>query len=282
MNGKGTQAPDKASTPAMVHAVRDEPPTKHGVDMSGLLAGKVSLISGAGAGIGAAVARRFASEGATLWLNDLDPAALDAVVTETGGGGLAGDMSNSEFATNWVNQAAARHGRVDVLYNNVGVSRTALIGDLSDDDWRFQQRLTLDTAFYATRAVLKHMVRQRSGSVVSMSSGAGIGGHYQLGGYAAAKAGVISLMQTVATEYGHLGIRANAVTPGPTATTPLLAYLADQPGGVEAHTAGLNLARLSQPEEVAAVVTWLASDESSSISGICVQSNIRSASRRPT
>ena len=250
--------------------------------MSGLLEGKVSLVTGAGAGIGAAVAKKFAAEGAVCWLNGLDPAALDAITAETGGSGLAGDMSDSAFVTDWVNQAAARHGRIDVLYNNVGVSRTALLGDLSDDDWRFQQRLTLDTAFYATRAVLSHMAPHQSGSIVSMSSGAGIGGHYQLGGYAAAKAGVVSLMQTVATEYGHLGIRANAVTPGPTATAPLPAHLADQSGGAEAHTAGLNLARLSRPEEVAAVVTWLASDESSSISGICVQSNIRSASRRPT
>ena len=250
--------------------------------MGRLLPGKTALITGAGAGIGAAVAKRFAAEGATLWLNDLDPAALDAIIAETGGSGLAGDMSDSAFVTDWVNRAAAQHGRIDVLYNNVGVSRAGLIGELSDEDWRFNQRLSLDTAFYATRAALRHMVPQNSGSIVSISSGAGIGGQYRLGGYAAAKAGVISLMQTVATEYGHLGIRANAVTPGPTATGPLLAYLAEQPGGVEAHTADLNLARLSRPEEIAAVVTWLASDESSTINGICVQSNIRSASRRPT
>ena len=250
--------------------------------MSGLLEGKVSLITGAGAGIGAAVAKRFAAQGATLWLNDLNPTALDAIMAETGGGGLAGNMSNSAFATHWVNEAAAQHGRIDVLYNNIGVSRTGLIGDLSDDDWRFQQLLTLDSAFFATRAALGHMVRQSSGSIVSISSGAGIGGQYRLGGYAAAKAGVVSLMETVATEYGHLGIRANSLTPGPTATEPLLGYLQGQPGGIEAHTADLNLARLSEVEEVAATVAWLASDEASNVSGICLQCNIRSASRRPT
>lgn len=250
--------------------------------MSGLLEGKVSLITGAGAGIGAAVAKRFAAESATLWLNDINPTALDAIVAETGGSGVAGNMSDSTFATDWVNEAAAQHGRIDVLYNNVGVSRTGLIGELSDDDWRFQQRLTLDTAFFATRAALSHMVRQSGGSIVSMSSGAGIGGQYRLGGYAAAKAGVISLMETVASEYGHVGIRANSLTPGPTATTPLLDYLEDQPGGIEAHTVDLNLARLSEVEEVAATVAWLASDEASNVSGICLQCNIRSASRRPT
>ncbi|MCY3849347.1 MAG: SDR family NAD(P)-dependent oxidoreductase [Acidimicrobiaceae bacterium] len=250
--------------------------------MSGILKGKVALITGAGAGIGAATARRFAAEGAVLWLNDLDPTALDAIRDETGGRGLAGDMSDSAFATHWVDEAAGQHGRVDVLYNNVGVSRIGLIGELSDDDWRSQQRLNLDTVFFATRAALKHMVRRRSGSIVSISSGAGIGGQYRLGGYAAAKAGVISLMETVATEYGRLGIRANSLTPGPTATEPLLDYLKGRPGGIEAHTADLNLARLSAVEEVAAAVAWLASDEASNVSGICLQCNIRSGSRRPT
>ncbi|HMZ26262.1 MAG TPA: SDR family oxidoreductase, partial [Elusimicrobiota bacterium] len=84
---------------------------------------------------------------------------------------------------------------------------------------------------------------------------------YALGGYGAAKAGVINLMETVALEYGPYGIRATEVTPGPTATEPLLAYLEQQPGGVERHVEGLDLRRLSQPEEVANTVLWLASDQ---------------------
>lgn len=254
--------------------------------MGDRLAGKVALVSGAARGIGRAVARRFADEGALLWCNDIDPAGLDRLVQELRAGGAvadgsAGDASDPAYVDGWVEAAVARHGRIDVLYNNVGVSRPGRIGDLSDDDWRFQQRLTLDTVFYATRAVLGHMERQGSGSIVSMSSGAGIGGQYGLGGYGAAKAGVINLMETVALEYGPLGIRANAVTPGPTATEPLLAYLEQQPGGVARHVEGLDLRRLSQPEEVANTVLWLASDESSNVTGICVRSNIRSASNRP-
>jgi meso-butanediol dehydrogenase/(S,S)-butanediol dehydrogenase/diacetyl reductase len=246
-----------------------------------LLDGKVALITGAGAGIGAAVARRFAAEGATLWFNDIDADALAAVVEDTGGSGLAGDASDPEFVSMWVDEAARSFGGIDVLYNNVGVSRSGRIGDLTDDDWRLQQRLTLDTCFYATRAAIPHMLAGGGGSIVSMSSGAGIGGQYGLGGYAAAKAGVISLMETVATEYGDEGIRANSVTPGPTATAPLLAYLDQREGGVAAHTADLDLARLTDPAEVAAIVAWLASDESSSITGTCIRANRRSASRRP-
>jgi len=254
--------------------------------MSGMLEGKVALISGCGAGIGAAAARLFAEHGATLWLNDLREDGLDAMVSELTSlgidvGGSAGDMSDSSVVDAWVQDAIDAYGRVDVLYNNVGVSRSGLVGELSDEDWRFQQSVTLDSVFYATRAVIPHMIANGGGSIVSMSSGAGIGGNYNLGGYAAAKAGVINLMETVATEYGAFGIRANAVTPGPTATAPLLEYLETQPGGVTAHVADLDLQRLSQPEEVAQTVLWLSSEFSSNITGICVRSNIRAASRRP-
>ncbi len=246
----------------------------------------MALISGCGAGIGEASARLFAEHGATLWLNDLRTAELNRVVDELAASsavvaGVAGDMSDPTFVNSWVQGAIDAYGRVDVLYNNVGVSRSGLIGELSDEDWRFQQSVTLDSVFYATRAVIPHMITNGGGSIVSMSSGAGIGGNFNLGGYAAAKAGVINLMETVATEYGGKGIRANAVTPGPTATAPLLNYLATQPGGVDAHVADLDLQRLSQPEEVAQTVLWLASDFSSNITGICVRSNIRAASRRP-
>ena len=246
----------------------------------------MALISGCGAGIGEASARLFAEHGATLWLNDLRTAELNRVVDELAASGavvagVAGDMSDPTFVNSWVQGAIDAYGRVDVLYNNVGVSRSGLIGELSDEDWRFQQSVTLDSVFYATRAVIPHMIANGGGSIVSMSSGAGIGGNFNLGGYAAAKAGVIHLMETVATEYGGHGIRANAVTPGPTATAPLLNYLGTQPGGVDAHVADLDLQRLSQPEDVAQTVLWLASDFSSNITGICVRSNIRAASRRP-
>lgn len=252
----------------------------------GLLDDKVCLLTGGGSGIGAAVARRFAAEGAALWLNDIDAETLEETVRACRAVGaeteaMVGDVSQSVFIDEWVDAAAERHGRVDVLYNNVGVARFGLVGDTTDEAWHFQTRLNLDSVFFATRAVLRHMVPAGKGSVVSMSSGAGIGGQYNMAGYAAAKAGVINLMQTVATEYGRNGIRANAVTPGPTATAPLLAYLESRPGGVEGHTSDTHLDRLTDPEEVAGLVAWLASDQASSISGIVLQSNTRIASNRP-
>ena len=115
----------------------------------GLLDGRVALITGAGAGIGRAVARRFAAEGAVLWLNERQPDAYEHLTSELAEagvtvGGSAGDATDSSYVNEWVAQAVETHGRIDVLYNNVGVSRSGLVGDTSDDDWRFQQRLTLD------------------------------------------------------------------------------------------------------------------------------------------
>jgi NAD(P)-dependent dehydrogenase (short-subunit alcohol dehydrogenase family) len=254
--------------------------------VAGRLEGKVALVSAAANGIGRAVARRFAAEGATLSIFDVAGDPLTALGDELRAAGASvdiviGDATDRPAVDDWIAGAVARHGGVDVLSNNVGVSRTGRIGDLSDEDWHFQQRLTLDSVFYATRAALRPMVDAGRGAIVSMSSGAGIGGQYALGGYAAAKAGVINLMETVALEYGPYGIRANAVTPGPTATAPLREYLAQQPGGIEGHVRDLDLRRLSEPDEVANTVLWLASDEASNVTGICVRSNIRSASTRP-
>jgi meso-butanediol dehydrogenase/(S,S)-butanediol dehydrogenase/diacetyl reductase len=253
--------------------------------MSGRLDGKVCLVSAAANGIGGAITRRFAQEGARTVVCDIDGPGLAALVDDLRGRGadiigMAGDASDPAFVASWVAAAIEAHGGIDVLSNNVGVSRPGLVADISDDDWRFQQRLTLDTVFYATRAVLPHLVRRGGGSIISMSSGAGIGGNYNLGAYAAAKAGVINLMETVATEYGLQGVRANAVTPGPTATAPLAAYYAEHPDALTELASALDLGRLSRPEEVANTVLWLASDESSNITGICVRSNIRAASSR--
>jgi meso-butanediol dehydrogenase / (S,S)-butanediol dehydrogenase / diacetyl reductase len=253
---------------------------------AGRLAGKVALASAAAHGIGEAVARRFAREGARLHLVDVDGPALDELAEELRASGAeveasAGDASDPVFVDAWIATAIERFGRIDVLYNGVGISRSGLIAEVSDDDWRFQQRMTLDTVFYATRAVLPHMVEQGSGSIVSMSSGAGIGGNYGLGAYGAAKAGVINLMETVAMEYGPHGVRANAVTPGPTATAPMLAWVEQQPGGEAAHARELDLQRLSRPDEVANSVLFLASDEASNVTGIVLRSNIRAAARRP-
>ena len=250
--------------------------------MTGRLEGKAAVVTGAGAGIGAATARRFAAEGARLALNDLRAERLDQLVAELAAGGaeVVGSAGDASERATLIALAIERFGRVDVLYANAAYSIPHLVADITDEEWREQQRVVLDSVFYATRAVLPHMVRQGGGSIIAISSGAGIGGEYSMGAYAAHKAAVINLMETVAMEYGPYGVRANAITPGPTATEPMLAWVATQPGGEAAHASALDLKRLSRPEEVANLVLFLASDESSNITGTCIRSNVR-AKHRP-
>ncbi|NUU21930.1 MAG: SDR family oxidoreductase [Streptomycetaceae bacterium] len=255
-------------------------------DMDGRLSGKTAVITGAGSGIGRATALRFAAEGARLVVGDLRSersAATVADIRAQGGDAVAfdGDVAEDAYVRALVAAAMDRFGRLDILHNNAAFSIAGRVGDITDEDWRTQQRVVLDSVFYGIRAVLPHMIAQGGGSIVSTASGAGVGGEYRLGAYAAHKAAVINLTQTVAMEYAAEGIRCNAVTPGPTATEPMLRWLDDVPGGAEEFGRGALLGRMSRPEEVAAVVAWLASDDAALVSGVVVQANYRISSRRP-
>ncbi|WTW93766.1 SDR family oxidoreductase [Streptomycetaceae bacterium NBC_01309] len=257
------------------------------MDGQGRLAGKSAVVTGAGSGIGRATALRFAAEGALLVLGDVRPERTAETVAEVralGGDAVAfdGDVCEDAYVRALIGTAVERHGRVDVLHNNAAFSIPGRVGDITDEDWRTQQRVVLDSVFYGIRAALPHMTAQGGGSIVTTASGAGVGGEYRLGAYAAHKAAVINLTRTVAMEYAAEGVRCNAVTPGPTATEPMLRWLEDVPGGPEEFGRTAMLGRMSTPEEVAAVVAWLASDDAALVSGTVVQANYRITSRRPT
>jgi meso-butanediol dehydrogenase/(S,S)-butanediol dehydrogenase/diacetyl reductase len=238
------------------------------------------VVTGAARGIGAATARRFAREGARLVVNDLRAEALEVVAEELRTAGTEvetcpGDVGERAVSEGCVLRAVERYGRIDVLVNNAASPVHALIGDVTDDQWHFEQRVVLDSVFFATRAAIAPMLAQGGGVIVSVASAAGLRGEYALGAYGAAKAGVINVMETVAIEYGPRGIRALSVTPGLCATEPMLAFAASQPGGPEGLGSRQVLGRLSQPHEVAALITFLASDDGSNMSGVCVPSNPR-------
>lgn len=234
------------------------------------LSGRVALVTGGSRGIGAAVARRLAAEGATVAINyagRADAAAAVVAAIDAAGGTAAAfqaDVSDATACAALVEGVVSRFGRIDVLVNNAGITRDGLLVRMSDDDWRAVIDTNLSGAFYLSRAVGKLMMKQRSGSIVNMASVVGMMGNAGQANYAAAKAGLIGLTKSVARELAGRGVRANAVAPGFIATD-MTDALSETARG--AATSSIAMGRLGTPEDIAATVAFLASDDAAYITG---------------
>jgi len=238
----------------------------------GKLENKVSLITGAASGIGAATAKLFGREGATVIVADIDEANGQRVVEEIGGSAVFHKTNVSEpgEVESMVKFAFERFGRLDVLHNNVATAGSvAPVGEMPVESWQRAIAVTLSGVFYGMRFALPQMVAQGGGVIVNTASVSGLAADYMLGAYNAAKAGVINLTRTAAIEYARKNIRVNAVCPGSVATPPLLRALGDGEGRrlLEDHHP---IGRLGLPEEIARVVLFLASDDSSFMTGSIV------------
>jgi 3-oxoacyl-[acyl-carrier protein] reductase len=240
--------------------------------------GRVAVVTGAAQGLGRAIAERLAQEGASLALGDFDEGGLlrsAEGIRHTGARVVcvAGDLTDEEPARGLIETAVERFGRIDILVNNVGGSRNAKIWEMKAEDWDFVLRLNLRSTFLCTRAAAPHMMRQRSGRIVCLSSGAREGtpwtAYYEGGAaYSAAKAGVHGFIRDVALELAEYGVTVNAVAPGPIDTERAGANLRRLNDTVEYSPNRMTpLRRLGQPTEVAAAVLFLVSDEASYITG---------------
>jgi 3-oxoacyl-[acyl-carrier protein] reductase len=243
---------------------------------------QVAVITGAANGLGRAIALRLAEEGARLVLGDIEASGLERTVADiTGQGGQAfgvvGDVTEEGPAARLIDDAVARYGRLDILVNNVGGSRPAKIWEMSAEQWDFVIRLNLRSAFLCTRAAVRPMMRQRSGRIVCLSSGAREGtpwtAYYQGGAnYSAAKAGIHGFIRDVALELAEYDIKVNAVAPGPIDTERAGANLRQLNETVEYSPNHMTpLRRLGQPIEVANAVLFLASPEASYVTGVTLQ-----------
>ena len=239
-----------------------------------LLEGKVALITGAARGIGKALALRFAEEGADIAITDL---VYNDVMAETVSQiaafgtrvkGYASDASNFEATEAVVAEIVKDFGRIDVLVNNAGITKDGLMMRMTEAQWDAVITVNLKSTFNFIHAVTPVMMRQRSGSIISMSSVVGVHGNAGQCNYAASKAGMIGLTKSIAQEIGSRGIRANIIAPGFILTDMTLQL----PEDVRAEWAKkIPLRRGGTPEEIASVALFLASDLSSYVSGQVIQ-----------
>jgi len=239
------------------------------------LAGRVAIVTGGTRGIGRAIARGLAEDGASVAVVGRDAARVGEATGELEGKGvpahgIVADLMRAEDGQRVVTETQQRFGRVDLLVNNAGITRDGLLVRMKDQDWDDVLAVNLKAAFQATRAAARVMARQRSGRIVNVSSTAGVMGTAGQANYSAAKAGLIGLTKSTARELAHWGILVNAVAPGLIETDMAAALSAETR---EAYLGQVPLRRIGTPEDVAAVVRFLASDGASYITGQVIHVN---------
>lgn len=236
------------------------------------LRGQVALVTGAGQGLGWAIAELLAGQGASLVLSDLDPAACEraaAMLRQQGvtAQGVAADLSQPGAGEQLAEAALARAGSIDVLVCNAGVQGPAgPIAAASDDDWQRVMAVNLRAAMGLTAGLIPGMAERGQGSVVLMSSIAGLRGNRSIGLYGLSKAALAQLARNLAAEWGPRGVRVNAVSPG-LVRTPLAAGLLADDSFMARRLAATPLRRVGEPHEIAAVVLMLASRAGGFITG---------------
>ena len=235
-----------------------------------LLEGKVAVITGAARGIGKAIALKFAAEGANIAFTDLNEddnfrnTEKEIAALGVKAKGYASNAADFAQAAETIDQIVKDFGRVDVLVNNAGITRDGLLMRMSEQQWDLVIGVNLKSAFNLTKAVLPYMMKQKSGSIVNMSSVVGVSGNAGQANYSASKAGLIGLTKSTAKELGSRGIRCNAIAPG-FIITDMTAQL---PEDVRKEWAAkIPLKRGGTPEDIAKVCLFLASDLSAYVTG---------------
>ncbi len=245
------------------------------------LEGKVALITGGGTGIGAAVAKRFVDEGAKIVITGRRREMLDKVASSLPAGSVTafcGDVCEEGNAQRMVDAALAYYGRLDILVNNAAIEANASVVDMDPAVWRQTLEVNLTGPFLMMKAAIPKMIEKGKGSIINVSSLAGVVAPPNAPAYCATKAGVIHLSKQVAVEYGKYNIRCNVICPGPIRTTmlesnfvPLAKVLGtDMDGVFEKVGQNVPLHRIAQPADIAGVFVFLAGDDSNFMTGSTV------------
>ncbi|HKI46281.1 MAG TPA: SDR family oxidoreductase [Balneolales bacterium] len=236
------------------------------------LKGKRTIVTGAASGIGKAIAERFAQEGARVLVLDVNPEAAQKTARELGDNAIAMpvDVTNAAQVEAAVNNVNEQWGGIDVMVNNAGVGVAAKTAETSEDDWQRVIDVCMKGTFLGMKYVIPIMQKQKSGSIINMSSVAALVGVGDRAAYCAAKGGVMALTRAAAVDHAGEGIRVNCIAPG-TVDTPWVQRITQGYDDPEAARAAMKArqphGRLVAPEEVAAMAVYLASDEAGSTNG---------------
>jgi 3-oxoacyl-[acyl-carrier protein] reductase len=231
------------------------------------LSGRRALVTGASGGIGREIAKALAAAGARVALSGTRVAALEDTAKEIGGSGhpiLPCNLADLDAVDRLVPQAEEALGGIDILVNNAGMTRDNLFMRMKNEEWDEVLAVNLTAAFHLTRAVLRGMMKQRFGRIISITSVVGVAGNPGQGNYAASKAGVIGMTKSLAREVAQRGITANCIAPG-FISTPMTQALNEKQ--TEEIAKMIPAQRFGRPEEVAAGVVYLASEEAGYITG---------------
>jgi len=236
--------------------------------MAGRLAGKVAVVTGGCSGIGLATVRRFAEEGATVVVGDLDEPGGTKVADEVGGAFVLCDVTNAEQVEELFRTAKERFGSVDIAFNNAGISPPEDDSILTTgiEAWRKVQEVNLTSVYLCCKAALPYMLEQKRGSIINTASFVAVmGAATSQISYTASKGGVLSMSRELGVQFAREGVRVNALCPGPVNTPLLRELFAKDPERAARRLVHIPSGRFAEPEEIANAVLFLASDESSFI-----------------
>ncbi|MDH3682500.1 MAG: SDR family oxidoreductase [Acidimicrobiia bacterium] len=240
-------------------------------ERTGLLENKVTIVTGAGSGIGEASAKRFAADGAAVVAVDIREAKVQEVasaINDSGGHAipLGANVAEPADVEAMIAETVGQLGGLDVLFSNAGTIRPGTAEELSVEDWDLVMAVNVRSVFLGAKYAVPAMRDRGGGSIINTASISGLHGDGGAVCYAASKAAVINLTRALSTDHAGEGIRVNAICPG-TIQTPPVKRMMENPAALEVNLAAHSIGRLGLPEEIAAAAAWLASDESSFVTG---------------